>query len=111
MKAIDKFGNDPTVQRTRKLFSLMERMDKALFESLKLSQFDERLRTIREIRQSLYEKSFSRAIYKGLFMDEETALELFSHCQKKAVTKCGFKYPLQYTDNPQITALMEEESV
>jgi hypothetical protein len=108
MKTIDEFGKDPTVQRTRKLFSLMERMDKTLFESLKLSQFDERFRTIRETRQSLYEKSFSRAIYKGIFMDEETALELFNYCQKKAVTKCGFEYPLQYSDNPRITALIEE---
>ena len=110
MKTIDEFGKDPTVQRTRKLFSLMERMDKALFESLKLSPFDERLRTIREKRQSLYEKTFSRAIFQGLFMDEEIALELFSHCQITAVTKCGFEYPLQYSDNPQITALIEEAS-
>jgi hypothetical protein len=108
MKVIDEFGKDLAVQRTRKLFSMMEKMDKALLESLKLSPFDERLRIARDMRQDLYGKSFSLAIYRKIYMDETAALELFSHCQKIAFTKCGFEYPLQYTENPKIMALIQE---
>jgi hypothetical protein len=108
MKVIDEFGNDPAVQRTRKLFSMMEKMDKALLEILKLSPFDERLRVARNMRQNLYAKSFSLAIFKRMNIDEAAALELFSHCQKIAFKKCGFEYPLQYVENPKIAALIQE---
>ncbi|MFH0976581.1 MAG: hypothetical protein V1874_12435 [Spirochaetota bacterium] len=109
MKTIDEFGKDPTVQRTRTLFSLMERMDKALQEGLKLSAFDARLGTIRSIRQQLYERCFTRALRKGIYMDEEKALELFSHCQKTAAARCGFAYPYEVSDDPEILILMKEE--
>jgi hypothetical protein len=110
MKITDEFGKDPTVQRTRKLFSMMEKMDKTLFESLQLTQFDERLRTIRETRQDLYEKAFSRAMHQGFYMDEEAALLLFNHCQKIAVTKNGFSYPFEFKENPGLYAFIKEES-
>jgi hypothetical protein len=110
MKTIDTFGKDPTVQRTRKLFSLMEKMDIALFENLKLTQFDERFRTIREKRQSMYEKAFSRAMLKGYYIDEEAAILLFNHCQKIAVTKSGLSYPFEFTENPELSALIKEAS-
>jgi hypothetical protein len=108
MKTIDEFGKDPTVQRTRTLFAMMEKMEKALLERLNLSPFDKRLRIIRDMRQHLYEKSFSIAIDRGLYMNEEAALELFAHCQKIAATKCGFDYKLLHEENPKIAAIIQE---
>ncbi len=110
MKTIDEFGKDPTVQRTRKLFAKMESADKVLFESLRIDPLDMRVRAIRDLRQSLYEKTFMRAMKKGIYMDEDAALLLFNHCQKIAVKKNGFEYPLEFTENPELSAFIEEAS-
>ncbi len=108
MDTIDEFGKDPAIQKTRILFSMMEKADKALQESLGISPFDKRLRMIRDIRHHLYEKSFSLAMNKGLYLNKETALAIFEHCQKIAVVKCGFNYPQEFTENPKIAALVQE---
>lgn len=108
MNTTDEFGKDPAVQKTRVLFSMMEKSDRALLESLNISPFDKRLRMIRDIRHHLYEKSFSLAMNKGFYMDKETALALFDHCQKIAVAKCGFNYPLESTENSRISGLVQE---
>jgi hypothetical protein len=110
MNTIDQFGKDPTVQRTRKLFSKMGKLDKDLFETLKLDAFDSRVRSIRDSRQRLYEKAFTAAMYKGFFMDENTAILLFNHCQKIAVTKYGFEYPFELSESPELSALVKEAS-
>jgi len=108
MKTMDEFGKDPTVQRTRILFSMMEKSDSALIKSLDLSPFDERLRTARIARLNLYNKVISLAFHKKIFVDENFALELFNHCQKIAFSKCGFSYETGQPDNPKITALIQE---
>ena len=108
MKIIDEFGKDPTVQRTRKLFSMMEKADLALIEKLDLSPFDTRLRTARTMRLNLYEKVFSLAFRKSIQVDESFALQLFMHCQKIAFAKCGFSYEPDQPEIPQIAALIKE---
>lgn len=108
MKTIDEFGNDPTVKRTRILFSMMDKSDSALIKNLDLSPFDERLRTARTVRLNLYNKAISLAFHKKIYVDENFALELFNHCQKIAFNKCGFSYEADQPDNLKITALIQE---
>lgn len=108
MKTIDEFGKDPTVKRTRILFSMMEKSDSALIKRLDLSQFDERLRTARTVRLNLYNKVISLAFHKKIYVDENFALELFEHCQTIAFTKCGFSYETDQPDNPKVSALIQE---
>ncbi len=108
MKNIDEFGNDPAIQRTRKIFAVMEKMDSDILKKANLSPFDARLRSVRDIRRSLYERTFSHAIKKGIYMDEAAAIELFTICQKIAFKTIGISFETGHPENKEMTALIQE---
>jgi hypothetical protein len=108
MKIINEFDNDPDIKRTRKLFAVMEKMDSDLLQKANLSPFDTRLRSVRDIRRSLYERSFSRAFKKGIYIDEAAAIDLFTICQKIAFKTIGISFEADHRENTEMTALIQE---
>lgn len=109
MTASDDFGHDPNVQGARKYFSRMETMDSALIQRSGISLFDSRLRTARDTRFNLYEKSCSRAARKGIRLDESTMFELFELCQYMAFKTCGLKVSsIEPSGNQELLTLIQE---
>ncbi|MBT3806015.1 MAG: hypothetical protein HOG03_15640 [Desulfobacula sp.] len=102
----DDFGHDPNVQGARKYFSRMEAMDFALIKRSGISLFDSRLRTARDTRFNLYEKSCSRAARKGIRLDESMMFEL---CQYVAFKTCGLKVSsIEPSGNQELLTLVQE---
>ena len=109
MIASDDFDHDPNVQGARKYFSRMEAMDFALIKRSGISLFDSRLRTARDTRFDLYEKSCSRAARKGIHLDESMMFELFELCQYMAFKTCGLKVSsIEPSGNQDLLTLVQE---
>ncbi len=109
MEAKDDWGQDPNVRRTRDYFSRMEAMDFELINRSGISLFDPQLRPARELRFSLFENTCSRAVEKGMLLDEHLGLELFKLCQDMAFKNCGLPVSsLNLSQNPELVSLVKE---
>jgi len=87
----DDWGNDPSVQRMRRVFARMEMIQKDLLISLKISPFDHRLRLSREEGRDLFERVWPTATRKGITASEEDAAVLYAHCLAKTLTRNRIK--------------------
>ena len=87
----DDWGNDPSVQRMRRVFARMEMIQKDLLTSLEISPFDHRLRLSREEGRDLFERVWPTAIRKGITVSEEDAAVLYAHCLAKTLARNGIK--------------------
>ena len=106
---MDDWGKAPSVQRMRKIFSMMEQIDDALIKSLGISPFEPRLRDIRDMSRELFEKSFTHCISKGISPDEKTTIELFKQCHITAFKKYGISVPGQEEpEDNQISNIIRE---
>ena len=85
----DEFGHDPNIQKARKYFSMMEKMDTRLITQLGLSFFDPKIRVARERRFEFFEKSCFMAARKGIRLDEGGLFELFELCHHVAFQTSG----------------------
>jgi hypothetical protein len=90
---IDEWGHDPTVQRVRRLFALMENEQDALVKQLSLSPIDSRLHDSRKTALRLYEEACSQAAAKRLAWDETTYAAVYINCLLRVLEKRGIRIP------------------
>lgn len=108
---MDDWGKDPSVQRMRKIFSMMERIDQTLIQDTGLSPFDRRLRNIREMSRGLFQKSFSHCMSKGIHLDEKDTIELFKKCHIIAFRRNGISMAdIEPPEENAISAIVQEVS-
>ncbi len=91
MSTYDEWGQDPSVQKMRRIFAHMEKYQEDLIERLNLSPLDERLRRVRELTRHLFEQAWPLAQRKGLTPNEEDVASLYLHCFVKMLNWEGVK--------------------
>ena len=93
MSSYDEWGQDPSVQKMRRIFAYMEKYQEDLVERLKLSPLDERLRRVRELTRNLFELAWPLAQRKGVTPNEEDVASLYLHCFVKMLNWEGMEIP------------------
>jgi ribonuclease I len=88
----DEFGEDPTVQRMRRVFKGMEKVQERLIESSGLSFFDERLRAVRESALRAFEQAWAQGAGHGVSLTENDYAHVYEACflkilEQKACSK------------------------
>jgi len=110
MSSYDEWGQDPSVQKMRRIFAYMEKYQEDLVERLKLSPLDERLRRVRELTRNLFEQAWPLAQRKGMTPNEEDVASLYLHCFVKMLTWEGIKIPSDlFAGDQKILQLLSEE--
>lgn len=90
---MDEWGHDPTVQRVRRLFALMESEQDSLLKELELPSSDTRLRHCRETALGMYEKACGHAAAKRLAWDENAYAAIYIGCLLREMEKRGIRIP------------------
>ena len=88
----DEWGRDPSVQSLRRVFSFMEEAQQELLRRLNLSFLDRRLRRSREQALELFERTWSKAVRRGM-MSEKDAAPLYVHCLARTLRLAGVEVP------------------
>jgi hypothetical protein len=91
--AMDEWGHDPTVQRVRRLFALMEKEQDSLLKALELSSSDTRLRHCRETALGMYERACGFAAAQRLTWDENTYAAIYIGCLIREMDNRGIRIP------------------
>ncbi len=86
----DEWGHDASVQNMRRVFSSIEEAQWELLLCLNISFLDGRLRRIREQALELFERTWSKAMRKGM-MGEKDAVPLYLHCLARALHSAGIE--------------------
>ena len=84
----DEWGHDPSVQSMRRVFSFMEEAQRELLSCLNISFLDPRLRRSREQAFELFERTWSKAVRKGM-TGEKDAAPLYLHCLAQTLRLAG----------------------
>jgi len=84
----DEWGDDASVQSMRRVFSSMEEAQRELLLCLDISFLDRRLRRSREQALELFERTWSKAVRKGM-MSEKDAAPLYLHCLARTLRSAG----------------------
>jgi hypothetical protein len=93
MKSIqDEWDRDPSVQSMRRVFSFIEAAQQELLLCLNLSFLDRRLRHSREQALELFERTWSKAVRRGM-MSEKDAAPLYVHCLARTLRLAGVEVP------------------
>jgi len=93
MKSIqDEWDRDPSVQSMRRVFSFIEAAQQELLLCLNLSFLDRRLRRSREQALELFERTWSKAVRRGM-MSEKDAAPLYVHCLARTLRLAGVEVP------------------
>jgi hypothetical protein len=93
MKSIqDEWGRDPSVQSMRRVFSFIEAAQQELLLCLNLSFLDRRLRHSREQTLELFERTWPKAVRRGM-MSEKDAAPLYVHCLARTLRLAGVEVP------------------
>lgn len=105
----DEWGNNPSVQRMRNVFSRMEMAQKELLEKLNISPFDERLRRARETAKGMFERAWAIAASQGTDMGDEEGAGLYMHCLAWALGQCGVELSADVLpDDDRFAVLVQE---
>jgi hypothetical protein len=88
----DEWGHDATVQSMRRVFSSMEEAQQELLLCLNISFLDRRLRRSREQALELFERTWPKAVRKGM-MGEKDAGPLYLHCLARTLRLAGVEVP------------------
>ena len=93
MKSIeDEWGRDHSVQSMRRVFSFIEAAQQELLLCLNLSFLDRRLRRSREQALELFERTWPKAVRRGM-MSEKDAAPLYVHCLARTLRLAGVEIP------------------
>lgn len=87
----------------------MEAAQKDLLHAAGISPFDERLRRVRDVALTLFEKVWPAAARTGLVKDEQDAATLYVFCLARAFSLRGITLPggsLQ--DDERVARFLEE---
>ena len=107
----DDWGNDPSVQKMRRIFARMEESQSDLLERLKLSPLDERLRRVRESARNLFEQVWPQAQRTGMTQNEDDAANLYLHCFVKMLNAERIKVPTDlFPSDDKILRFLGKES-
>lgn len=93
MPSGDEWGQDPSVQSMRRVFSYMEKAQHELLPRLNISPFDQRLRNVREQALRIFERTWSQALRQGIIRNEKEAAPLYIHCLTRALSSGGVEVP------------------
>jgi hypothetical protein len=88
----DEWGHDASVQSMRRVFSSIEEAQRELLLSLNISILDRRLRPSREQALELFERTWPKAVRKGM-IGEEVAAPLYLHCLAQSLGFAGVEVP------------------
>ncbi len=89
MKTIqDEWGQDPSVQSMRRVFSSIEEAQRRLLSGLNIAYLDRKLRPCREQALELFERAWAKAARRG-GMDEKDAAPLYLHCLARTLRSAG----------------------
>jgi hypothetical protein len=88
----DEWGHDASVQSMRRAFSSIEEAQRELLLSLNISVLDRRLRPSREQALELFERTWPKAVRKGM-IGEEVAAPLYLHCLAQSLRLAGVEVP------------------
>ncbi len=109
MSVRDEWGNDPTVQMMRRLFSRMEKAQTEQLERLSISPFDSRLRRVRSWARDFFETTWPIAMRKGIVQNDQQAILLYLNCLRRALTLHGFSLPEEGdSENERIEQFLQE---
>jgi hypothetical protein len=110
MKSIqDEWGRDPSVQSMRRVFSFIEAAQQALLLCLNISFFDWRLRRSREQALELFERTWAKAVRKGMIGEKEAA-PLYLHCLARTLRLAGVEVPEELLPRDEkIIAFLKKE--
>ncbi len=85
MDGRDEWDSDPSVQMTRRVFSGMEEAQEKLLEALMVSQFDKRLRKVREAARVLFDRTWPIVLKEDVTAGINEAAGLYTHCLARAL--------------------------
>jgi len=88
----DEWGRDPSVQSMRRVFSSIEEAQQEFLLCLNISCFDRRLRRSREQALELFERTWPKAVRRGM-MSEKDAAPLYVHCLARTLRLAGVEVP------------------
>lgn len=86
---IDDWGRDPQVKAMRRVFALMEKLQKRLFEQIGISPFDERLGPWRRAALRMFEQQWAETARRGGPLGDEDVAKAYLDCLVKVLTKDG----------------------
>ncbi|MCX8118740.1 MAG: hypothetical protein N3G78_12545 [Desulfobacterota bacterium] len=89
----DEWGNDPTVQTMRRMFSRLEKAQSQLLDSLSIAPLHPRLRKVRTEARDLFEMLWPLALQRGIVSGEEQTVLLYLSCLKHSLKREGFAVP------------------
>jgi hypothetical protein len=105
----DVWGRDPSVIRTRNLFSSMEKAQGDLLQKLAVSPLDGRLRPVREKTLDSFERVWALGTRKGSALDEKELTSLYLLCLAKGLVSEGIRVsPNLIAASGRSVALFEE---
>lgn len=91
MNVPDEWGQDPSVQMMRRIFSLMEKAQGEVMERLSISPFDPKLRRIRSRARDFFEETWPIAIRKEIVSNDQETVRLYLSCLRYAMQLNGFR--------------------
>ncbi|HIJ42227.1 MAG TPA: hypothetical protein HPP90_14315 [Deltaproteobacteria bacterium] len=92
MGLADEWVRNPEVMRMRRIFKQMESGQAGLIHTMKISEFDSRLRLWRDKARLLFERFWPEAAALGT-MDETRMGHLYFHCLGRIMTDDGMPVP------------------
>jgi hypothetical protein len=105
----DEWGHDPSVQSMRRVFSSMEEAQRELLLCLNISFFDRRLRRSREQALEVFERTWSKAVRRGM-MSEKDAAPLYVYCLARTLRLAGVEVPEELLPRDEkITRFLQKE--
>ncbi len=93
MSLRDEWGNDPTVQMMRRIFSLLEKAQGEMMERLSISPFDPKLRRVRSRARDFFEETWPIAMQKEIVSNDQETILLYLSCLRHALKLNGFNIP------------------
>lgn len=85
----DKWGRDPAVQQTRRVFAEMEKIQETILKQAGIDPFDGRLRSVRETALNFFDKATARATGKGIQLTDNAMIGIYTGCLQQAMTMAG----------------------
>ena len=85
----DNWGRDPQIKAMRRIFGLIETLQKRLFEQIGISPFDERLGRWRKAALRMFEQQWAELARRGGPLGEEDVAKTYLDCLIKVLTQDG----------------------
>ncbi len=89
----DEWGQDPSIQSMRRVFSFMEEAQAQLLKDIHISPFDQNLRRGRQHALEIFEQAWPLAIKKGIITSERDAAPFYLHCLAQALKLARIEVP------------------